>query len=146
MLEITKQADYALRAVVDVARSQSNERIPTADIAARQSIPLPFLAKIISQLVVRGILTSTRGANGGVSLARTADQISMLDIIEAIDGPVLLNRCTLDPQACELRSTCSICEVFQDAQNMLVSRLGAISLAELADRKDTLAARQAAVV
>ena len=69
MLEITRQADYALRAVTEVARLADGDRIPTAVIAERQKIPLPFLAKIVSQLSVQGVLEATRGAGGGVRLA-----------------------------------------------------------------------------
>ncbi len=138
MLGITRQADYALRAVVEVARLPEGERIPTAEIAARQEIPLPFLTKIVSQLVVRGVLTATRGARGGISLAREADTVTMLEIIEAIDGPIQLNRCTRDPGACEFSGTCPICEVFVDTEEVLVNRLRTTTLADLVKRAKEL--------
>lgn len=134
MLEITRQADYALRATVEVARMEFGDRAPTAIIAERQRIPLPFLAKIVSQLVVRGILEATRGASGGVSLARPAETITMLEIIEAIDGPITINRCTRDPAVCEMSATCPFCEIFTEAQQQLVSQLSHTSLAELVAR------------
>ncbi len=134
MLEITRQADYALRATVEVARMDFGDRAPTAIIAERQRIPLPFLAKIVSQLVVRGILEATRGASGGVSLARPAETITMLEIIEAIDGPITINRCTRDPAVCEMSATCPFCEIFTEAQQQLVSQLSHTSLAELVAR------------
>ncbi len=138
MLEITRQADYALRASVEVARLAEGERAPTAVIATRQQIPLPFLAKIVSQLVVRGVLEATRGASGGVSLARPASEVSMLEIIEAIDGPIMLNRCTRDSSVCELSSSCPFCEIFTDAQQQLMNRLGAITLADLVARVEQI--------
>lgn len=138
MLEITRQADYALRAVVDVARLPEGERLPTATIAANQSIPLPFLAKIVSQLAVKGILDATRGASGGVSLARPADGITLLEVIEAIDGPVTLNRCTRDPSVCSLSGTCPVCEIFAEAQQALVERLEQTTFADLARRAEEL--------
>lgn len=138
MLEITRQADYALRAAVEVARITDGERAPTALIAARQQIPLPFLAKIVSQLVVRGIFEATRGASGGVSLARPAGEITMLEIIEAIDGPIMLNRCTRDPSVCELSSSCPFCEIFTEAQTALVKRLGSITLDDLVKRVEAM--------
>ena len=110
------------------------DRAPTAIIAERQRIPLPFLAKIVSQLVVRGILEATRGASGGVSLARPAETITMLEIIEAIDGPITINRCTRDPSVCEMSATCPFCEIFTEAQQQLVSQLSHTSLAELVAR------------
>lgn len=138
MLEITRQADYALRAVVEVARLNSDERVATATIAERQNIPLPFLAKIVSQLVVRGILEATRGASGGVNLARPAETITMLEIIEAIDGPIMLNRCTRDPSVCQFSATCPFCEIFTDAQHALVERLKGTSLGQLVKRAEEL--------
>lgn len=134
MLEITRQADYALRAAVEIARIEDDERIATATIAERQSIPLPFLAKIISQLVVRGVLEATRGASGGVNLARASEKITMREIIEAIDGPITLNRCTRDPAVCEFSTTCPFCEIFTDAQRALVERLDSTTLADLVKR------------
>lgn len=138
MLEITRQADYALRAAVEVARLEDGERVATATIAERQKIPLPFLAKIVSQLVVRGILEATRGASGGVNLARPADMITMREIIEAIDGPITLNRCTRDPAVCEFSATCPFCEIFTEAQQILITRLETTSLAKLVERAQEL--------
>jgi Rrf2 family protein len=138
MLEVTRQADYALRAVTEIARLPEGERIATATIATQQNIPLPFLAKIVSQLVVRGILETVRGASGGVSLARSAQTISMREIIEAIDGPISLNRCTRDPSVCEQMELCPFCEVFVDAQHALAERLNNTSLQALVNRVEEL--------
>jgi Rrf2 family protein len=140
MLEITRQADYALRATMEVARMDFGERTPTATIAEAQNIPLPFLAKIVSQLVVRGILEATRGASGGVSLARPADTITMLEVVEAIDGPITINRCTRDPAVCEFSSTCPFCEIFTDAQQMLVNKLASTTLGNIVQRVETMEA------
>lgn len=143
MLEITRQADYALRATMEVARMDFGERTPTATIADAQSIPLPFLAKIVSQLVVRGILEATRGASGGVSLARPADTITMLEVVEAIDGPITINRCTRDPSVCEFSSTCPFCEIFVDAQQMLVDKLANTTLRHIVSRVEAMEAAAA---
>lgn len=143
MLEITRQADYALRATMEVARMEFGERAPTATIAERQNIPLPFLAKIVSQLVVRGILEATRGASGGVSLARPADTITMLEVVEAIDGPITINRCTRDPSVCELSVSCPLCEIFTEAQQVLVSKLESTTLNQLVARAEELEAAAA---
>jgi Rrf2 family protein len=138
MLEITRQADYALRAATEIARMPEGERVPTALIASKQNIPLPFLAKIVSQLVVRGILETIRGASGGVNLARPASTITMLEVIEAIDGPVALNRCTREPGACEQMTTCPFCEIFTEAQEALVKRLQSTTLADIITRLEDI--------
>lgn len=138
MLEITRQADYALRAVMEVARLDDEERIPTAVIAERQKIPLPFLAKIVSQLSVKGVLEATRGAGGGVRLARDPQTVTMREVIEAIDGPITVNRCALDPAVCEFSSTCPVCEVFVDAREVLFDRLDNTTFASLSLRAGEL--------
>ncbi len=138
MLGITRQADYALRAALEVSRLEEGDRVSTSAIAQRQDVPLPFLTKIISQLVMREIFIATRGARGGISLARPADTITMLEIVEAIDGPVRLNCCTQNHDACIRADHCSVCEILTETETMIVEKLGAISLAQLRQRTDEL--------
>lgn len=140
MLEITRQADYALRAATEVASIEDGERVSTATIATRQQIPLPFLAKIVSQLVVRGIFEATRGASGGVRLARPANTINMREIIETIDGPISLNTCARDTAMCERSMTCALCEIFVDTQRALVTKLENVTLEDLVLRQEQLEA------
>jgi Rrf2 family protein len=142
MLEITRQADYALRAAVEIAHTPDGERVSTAAIAARQKIPLPFLAKIVSQLVVHGVLEATRGASGGVRLARPAHTITMREVIEIIDGPITINLCVRDPQACDHSRTCALCEIFADTLSELVQKLEGITLADLVARSESLATQR----
>ncbi len=92
-MQITRQADYAVRAMVYLAQLEPDKRAATGKIAQEKSIPPSFLAKIVSQLSVAGLLQTSRGARGGVSLAKPAEAISLLDVVEAIDGPILLNDC-----------------------------------------------------
>jgi len=95
-MQITRQADYAVRAVLYLTRLGTEQRAATSQIAQEQHIPPSFLAKIVSQLSVAGILQTSRGARGGVSLARSPESISILEVVEAIDGPILLNECVAD--------------------------------------------------
>src|SRR3989304_5511656 len=87
-MQITRQADYAMRAVLYLSKLGSDRRAATSQIAEEQHIPPSFLAKIVSQLSVAGLLQTSRGARGGVSLARPAEDISFLEVVEAIDGPI----------------------------------------------------------
>ncbi len=91
-MEITQQADYAVRAVLDLALCQPGERVTSSDVAVRQSIPLPFLSKILARLAAVGLVNTQRGVNGGIRLARNPQDISLLEVIEAIDGPITINR------------------------------------------------------
>jgi Rrf2 family protein len=130
-MQITRQADYAVRAVMHLARLGPGVRASTAQIAAEQKIPPTFLAKIVSQLSSAGILRATRGARGGVTLARPAGEISMLEIVEAIDGPVLLNECVRNPSACPLGEQCVVQSIWCEAQAGLVSRLAQTNFGRL---------------
>ncbi len=122
-MQITKQADYAVRAVMYLAKLQSGERAATSKIAEEQHIPPSFLAKIVSQLSIAGLLHTSRGARGGVALARTPDKITLLDVVEAIDGPILLNECSHADGMCAFASTCPLTSIWQDAQRDLINRL-----------------------
>ncbi|MDF1499084.1 MAG: Rrf2 family transcriptional regulator [Anaerolineales bacterium] len=122
-MQITRQADYAVRAVLYLAGLNNGRRAPTSEIARKQHIPPSFLAKIVSQLSVAGVVQTSRGARGGVSLARPPQDISLLEVVEAIDGPIALNACVLDPKACQFGSDCVVHEVWCKAQAELVDKL-----------------------
>jgi len=122
-MQITRQADYAVRTVLYLANIGSDQRAATSQIAEAQQIPPSFLAKIVSQLSVAGLLQTSRGARGGVSLARPPEQISLLEVVEAIDGPILLNECVAGNGACTFNDECPMQPIWRDAQKELVSRL-----------------------
>jgi Rrf2 family protein len=130
-MQITRQADYAVRAVLHLARVGSAERSATSAIAKEQNIPPSFLAKIISQLSVAGLLHTSRGARGGVTLARDAKDISLLEVVEAIDGPIQLNECVGNEGACHFEDQCPIKPVWCDAQDELVTRLKGTTFAQM---------------
>lgn len=130
-MQITRQADYALRAVLYLAELGSERRAATSQIAAEQHIPPSFLAKIVSQLSVAGLLQTSRGARGGVSLALSPEDITLLQVVEAIDGPILLNECVADKGVCVFGEDCSLRPVFCDAQAELVARLEETSFDKL---------------
>ena len=128
-MQITRQADYAVRAVLYLAQLGQDRRASTSQIAQEQQIPPSFLAKIVSQLSVAGLLQTSRGARGGVSLARTPDQISLLEVVEAIDGPILLNECVGENGACTFGDNCPMKPIWCDAQAELVERLNTTNFA-----------------
>ncbi|PIV27951.1 MAG: Rrf2 family transcriptional regulator, partial [Anaerolineae bacterium CG03_land_8_20_14_0_80_58_20] len=92
-MQITRQADYAVRAVLYLSRMGDDQRAATSKVAQAQRIPPSFLAKIISQLSIAGLLRTSRGPRGGVTLAREPKDITLLEVVEAIDGPIMLNEC-----------------------------------------------------
>jgi Rrf2 family protein len=122
-MQITRQADYAIRAVRYLAGQEPNQRSATSTVAKEMKIPPSFLAKIISQLSIAGLLHTSRGARGGVTLAREPANISMLDVVEAIDGPILLNECVGDPANCDFSEECMAHPIWKEVQETLVKRL-----------------------
>lgn len=130
-MQITRQADYAVRAILHLARLEPNQRAATSAVAKEQHIPPPFLAKIVSQLSIAGLLRTSRGARGGVTLAREPKNITLLEVIEAIDGPIQLNQCVGNEGVCPFEKDCPIRPVWCDAQNELVTRLKGANFADL---------------
>lgn len=131
-MQITKQADYAVRAMTYLAQLPPEERAATGRIAQEKSIPPSFLAKIVSQLSVAGLLQTSRGAHGGVSLAKAAKDITLLDVVEAIDGPILLNDCVNTHYTdCTYMEDCPLKTVWCDAQKQLVDSLSKANFAQL---------------
>ena len=123
-MQITRQADYAIRAILFLAQLDSQERASTSQIAEEKHIPPSFLAKIISQLSIAGLIHTSRGARGGVTLARPADQITVIEVVEAIDGPIALNQCTFSQvSTCPFGGECPVRDLWVETQNELVSKL-----------------------
>lgn len=131
---LSRKADYGVRAIVDIARQPASARVIVADIAKRQKIPAFYLAKIMPRLARAGIVRTTLGAAGGIALGISPDQISLLQIIEAIDGPLALNQCSVNPTDCEHHATCSALDVWCRAQAQLNRTLAETRVSDLAAR------------
>jgi Rrf2 family protein len=132
-MQITRQADYAVRAIIYLSQLNPGEKASTKNIAEIQQIPLSFLAKIVAQLSVAGIINTLRGAKGGVSLSRHPEEISVLDVVEAIDGPILLNQCVHESHDCPVEK-CAMRGIWVRSQRALVKELKSTNFKLLADR------------
>lgn len=130
-MQITRQADYAVRAMLYLAKLEPGQRAATSEIAEAKKIPPSFLAKIISQLSIAGLIHTSRGARGGVLLSRPTESISLLEVVEAIDGPISLNECTLSPDICEFSDDCPIHKIWCETQADLVNKLRQTSFKKL---------------
>ncbi len=131
-LQLTRGGEYAIRAMTYLARYPEGHVASLRDIGRAQEIPESFLAKILQSLVHAGLAVSQRGAHGGFALARPAEQITMRDVIEAVDGPISVNLCTLDPEECKRSSTCEVHKAWLRAQEQLMDVLGGVTLKSLA--------------
>ncbi len=121
-MQITRQADYAVRAVEFLARQDPDQRFATITVAEETKIPRTFLAKIISQLSIAGLIKTVRGARGGISLARNPHDISLLDVVQAIDGPILINEAAND-QGYFLNDDSLDHPIWLEVQEAMVKRL-----------------------
>jgi len=129
-MQITRQADYAVRAVLYLSRLGLGNRAATSKIAEDQHIPPSFLAKIVSQLSIAGLLHTSRGARGGVTLSRSPEEITLLEVVEAIDGPIRLNECAHSDGMCAFEDSCPLTSIWQDAQRDLVEHLSDANFAQ----------------
>lgn len=130
-MQLTRQADYAVRAVLHLAQIKNGDRTSTSAVAKDQRIPPSFLAKIVSQLSITGLVHTSRGARGGITLARDPKEITLLQVVEAIDGPIQLNECVGDDAVCTFGNDCPIRSVWCEAQDELVARLRKTDFAQL---------------
>jgi Rrf2 family protein len=132
-MQITREADYAIRIMLEVAAAPAACHATSADVARRRLVPRPFVRKIVSRLVSAGLLCSSRGNHGGLSLARPSTELTLLDILDAVE-PIAINQCVLRPEACALRRTCPVHEVCQLARAQMVALFGSVHLDELVRR------------
>lgn len=119
-LQISRKIEYGLRAMVFLASVPEGQVTPFREIARRMGVPEDFLAKILKTLVSRRMLRSTRGARGGYSLARPARDISFLDVIEAVEGPIQVNVCQDSHDACKLSRSCTMYGVWKLGQERML--------------------------
>ncbi len=142
MAFISRGAEYAIRAMLDVAAVEGGVPETTREVAEHQGIPKVFLPKIVQRLVQAGLLRAHRGPAGGIALSRPPEQINMKQIIEVMDGPIALNTCLILPGECPRLSICPVHEIWQKAQQNLLETLEGITLARLVARGKELVSQQ----
>lgn len=131
MLKLSKKADYALMAVNHLARHYGEGACCTRDIACAYGIPAGLLAKVLQRLVRRGLLSSQHGTNGGYTLAKPPLFISALEVINAIDGPVMITSCITARGECFQTPLCTVKEPLRRVNERIVNALNSLSIAEI---------------
>ena len=106
MLRVTKETDYGILVLTSLAERRVGSVHAARETAERVGLPLPMVSKILRSLARQGLLTSHRGASGGYSLVRPPDQISVAEVVRAIEGPISLVQCGSEPGACEQEHCC----------------------------------------
>lgn len=123
-MKLTMQGEYAIRAMLELARTYGQGLISAKELAARQEIPPVFLTKILSVLTKAGLIISHRGSRGGIALAKDPSEITIQAIIEAIEGPLRLNLCLGTGGMCGRQPTCKVHQVWCRAQEAMSKELG----------------------
>ena len=127
---ITRETDYGVRCVLYLAR-KAQDIATVNEIAKAMHIPKSFSAKILQRLVKAGIVISGRGIGGGFSLAKKPGNISILDVVKAIQGDSAINICAIDKKMCRLSNTCSVHPVWVELRGIIEKRLQKENFAKL---------------
>lgn len=134
---ISKQADYAIRTMLALGQKYP-ENISIKEIAALQEIPKPFLNKIIQTLAKAGLVETLRGSQGGVKLWMSPEEVTLRTVIEAIDGPIVLNRCLIGAESCSRSKHCAAHRALANAKNVFLKELEKVTLAKLVAEQNML--------
>jgi Rrf2 family iron-sulfur cluster assembly transcriptional regulator len=131
-MKLTRGGEYGIRGVLYLAQQDDGKVSMLSAIAKAQDVPPRFLAKIFQALAKAGVVKSHRGAKGGFSLARPASEITIRDVIEAIEGPTYLNVCLLGDGECSRDNICPVHAIWEEAQGKMMDVLSRANFADLA--------------
>jgi FeS assembly SUF system regulator len=132
-MRLSHLADYAVVLMTAAARRPAGERLSATELAGETGVPLPTAQKLMGQLAGYGLLSSSRGASGGFALARAAQDISLADIVEAVEGPIAMTVCSglEGPSDCALDAHCRVKPHMGVVGHAVRGALGAVSLTSL---------------
>jgi Rrf2 family protein len=136
VLRISRKIDYGLRAMIYLASIPPEAVVPFREIARQMMVPEDFLAKILKTLVDQGLVRSSRGPHGGYALARPAGEVSFLEVIEAVEGPIAINVCLDGDDPCGKAEACTMVGVWRRGQEKMLEVYREVKLAELALKPD----------
>ena len=132
-MNITQEADYAIRAVLILSKEGEGKKLDAKTIAERGNIPLRFLLKLLRKLIKVEVIHSYRGVNGGYALHKHSKDINLREVIEAIDGPISINRCIIDIEFCNAKNTekCAVNKELKRIQTILLKELEKVTFFQL---------------
>jgi FeS assembly SUF system regulator len=133
MLKLSKKADYALIAVRHLATHSANRSHSAADIAEAYGISAPLLQKVLQRLARHGLVTARHGSSGGYQLARNPKEISALEVISAVDGPLMITSCVTSHGACEQSSTCTVREPLRRVNETIAQVLRTVTISQMSE-------------
>jgi Rrf2 family protein len=127
---VTREADYAIRCILHLS-GEGSRTISAAEISKSTSIPKSFVAKILQRLSKKDLVKSVQGIAGGFRLAREPGEVNLLEVIEAIQGPVATNLCVVDNQLCDNSSTCVVHPIWVKLKENTEEHLREVTFAKL---------------
>ncbi len=133
MLKLSKRADYGLIALRHLAVHAGNQSASAKEIAGRYGIPVPLMSKVLQTLAREGFVNSEFGTRGGYRLARDPRRISALEVIRAIDGPIILTSCFTEHGDCEQSKTCTVREPLRKVHEGILELLANITITDMAE-------------
>jgi len=131
-MQITRASDYAVRVMIHLASLPPSSTVRQSELSKATEVSGHFLSKVLQQLVRARLIRSQRGSGGGYALAASAESVSLLDVVEAMEGPVRLNQCLEEGPSCDRKSWCPAHQVWAEAQAAVTNVLGGTSMATLA--------------
>jgi Rrf2 family transcriptional regulator, iron-sulfur cluster assembly transcription factor len=131
-MELTRKGEYAIRGIIYLAQQPPGRVSLVSEIAAAAEVPQTFLAKIFQSFAKLGLVTSSRGTGGGFVLARPASAITLREVVEAVEGPIIPNRCLMAGAACDRGGPCNVHDVWRRVQTEVVLILDSVTIEELA--------------
>lgn len=132
MMELTRKGEYAIRGIVYLARLPQGKVALISEIAEGTGVPQTFLAKIFQNFAKIGLVNSFRGTGGGFLLGRPSSQITLREVVEAVEGPIVPNRCLMGDDGCEFSKTCMVHPVWREVQVKVVDILNGVTIETLA--------------
>ena len=130
-VRLSHLADYAVVLMTAAARRPDGARLSATELSGETGVPLPTTQKLMGQLAASGLFTSVRGASGGFALAKPAAQITLADIVEAVEGPIAMTVCSEGRTDCALDAHCRVKPHMGIVGNAVRGALGAVSLTSL---------------
>jgi len=142
MLKLTKRADYGLISLKHLTMNRQKGSASAKELADTYGIPVPMLAKVLQKLVRDGFLVSEQGTNGGYKLARDPSTITALEVIRAIDGPIILTTCFTSHGDCDLSRQCTVREPLRRVHEGILKLLDSITITDLSADEEPPGERQ----
>jgi Rrf2 family protein len=137
MFRVNRQTDYAIRVILALAKQPQGTRLSSAEIGKEMLIPGAFLARIVAQLAQAGLLKTFPGREGGLQLARPANEITLRDVVEFMEGRFLLSECMTGEEACPFESACPVRLRWDGLQGVILTELEKTNFTLLAEEAKT---------